>query len=201
MSIKGPQNLPTVSAHHLHDKCSLMRVGSTDDGIDRLDDPVQSRIRTDGHVRSAEIVINGTDHAGNVQALVLGALFLSDLTRRQQFVQQTGPLLPEQVGTGQRTVTSDHHQIGDATGDQVEGGLQAAGSFLEVHAASGTDDGTTPMNNTGYRGPVGFHDVVTAVHHALVTLTDEVDLEETEQKTRTNQFYSSHRQQIYDNCL
>lgn len=165
-----------MSAHDLHDKRTLMRVRRTDDGIDGLDDPVQGRIRSDGHVRTAEIVINRTDHAGNVQRLVLESLLLGDLALLQQLVQQAGPLLPEQVRTGQRTVTTDHDQVGDATADQVEGGLQTTLTLPEIGTTSGTDHGTAPVDNTGHRGPTGLDDVLAAVHHALVALSDEVDL-------------------------
>lgn len=35
-----------------------MGVGSAGNGIDSLNNPVQSRIRSDGHVRAAEIIID-----------------------------------------------------------------------------------------------------------------------------------------------
>ena len=168
--------LPTVTTHHLHDEGTLVRVRRTDDRVDRLDDTVQRRIRTDGHVRAAEIVIDRTDHAGNVQALVLDALVLRDPIAGQQLVQQAAPLLPEQVGTGQRTVTTDHDQIGDAAGHEIVGGLQPSGPLAEVLTTGGTDYCTTAMDNARHRRPVCLDDVVTTVHHALVAFADEVHL-------------------------
>lgn len=44
-----------MSAHDLHDKCTLMRIGRTDDGIDGLNDAMKCRVGTDGHVSSTEI--------------------------------------------------------------------------------------------------------------------------------------------------
>jgi hypothetical protein len=67
-----------VAPHDFHDEGALVRVGSGDDGVNRLDDSVQRRVGADGHVRAAEIVVNGADHASNVQMTVLFTLFLGD---------------------------------------------------------------------------------------------------------------------------
>ena len=53
-----------------------------------------------------------------------------------QLFQKTGPLLPKQVGTRERAVTSNDHQVGDAPIDEVEGSLQPACSLTEILAAS-----------------------------------------------------------------
>lgn len=112
-ALNGPNawaiNLPAMSAHNLHDECALMRIGRADDRIDCLDDPMQCRIGADGHVRSAEVIVNGPDHAGNVQHAVFLPLLRSDFAVFQQFVQQTAPFLPEQVGAGQRAIATDDH--------------------------------------------------------------------------------------------
>lgn len=50
-----------MTTHDLHDEGALMRVGCAHDGINRLDDPVQGRVRSDGHVRATEIVVDGAD--------------------------------------------------------------------------------------------------------------------------------------------
>lgn len=52
-----------MTTHDLHNKGALMRVRSAGDGIDSLDNTMQSRIRTNGHVRAAEIVVDGS-HLG-----------------------------------------------------------------------------------------------------------------------------------------
>lgn len=56
-----PGHLPAMPAHHLHDEGALMRIGGAHDRVDRLDDPVQGRVRADGHVGAAEVVIDGAD--------------------------------------------------------------------------------------------------------------------------------------------
>lgn len=48
-----------MTTHDLHNEGTLMRVRSAGDGIDSLDNTMQSRIRTNGHVRATEIVIDG----------------------------------------------------------------------------------------------------------------------------------------------
>lgn len=37
------------------------------DGVHHLDDPVQRRVSSDGHVGATEIVVNGADHADDVE--------------------------------------------------------------------------------------------------------------------------------------
>lgn len=75
---KSGWRLPAVSSHDFHDKCSLVRVSSADDGIDGFDDAVECRVGSDGHVGSTEVVIDRADHTGDVEALVLRALFAGD---------------------------------------------------------------------------------------------------------------------------
>lgn len=77
-----------------------MRIRRTDNGIDGLDDAMQGRVRADGHVRAAEIVVDRADHAGDVQLAVLFALLVVDLFVVEQLVQQAAPLLTEQICAG-----------------------------------------------------------------------------------------------------
>lgn len=92
----GPRaRLPAVSAHDLQNECSLVAARSDQkadvsisslkktrssqppapssplcschDGVDHLDDPVQRRVGADGHVRAAEVVVDGTHHAHDVK--------------------------------------------------------------------------------------------------------------------------------------
>lgn len=61
-----------------------------------------------------------------MQELVFLPLVFSDLVVGQQLVEQAGPLLPEEVGSGEGTISSNHHQVGDASSHQVVGGLETA---------------------------------------------------------------------------
>ena len=59
-----------MPSHHLHDEGSLVGAGSRYDVIHCLNDSVESRVSTDGHVRSTEVVVNGSNHTDNVQVRV-----------------------------------------------------------------------------------------------------------------------------------
>lgn len=50
------------------------------DGVDHLDDAVQSRVGADGHVRAAEVVIDGADHPHDVQYRVSERRLVIDQT-------------------------------------------------------------------------------------------------------------------------
>lgn len=92
------QSLPAVPAHHLQHEGSLVTeepaktvrseqrikcsqggsdspLGRRHDGIDHLDDPVQGRVRPDGHVSPAEVIVDGADHAHDVE----GRIFLNGI--------------------------------------------------------------------------------------------------------------------------
>ncbi len=45
-----------------------------DDAVDGVDDPVKGGVRSDGHVGAAEVVVDGADHADDVEVDVLGGL-------------------------------------------------------------------------------------------------------------------------------
>lgn len=50
------------------------------DGVHHLDDPVHGRVCADGHVRAAEVIVDGADHANNVELRVTAGCFLIDQT-------------------------------------------------------------------------------------------------------------------------
>lgn len=50
------------------------------DGVHHLDDPVQRRVGADGHVGAAEVIVDGADHADNVELRVTAGCFLIDQT-------------------------------------------------------------------------------------------------------------------------
>lgn len=53
--------IPTMSTHDLHNKSPLMGVSSAHNGINGFDNPMQSRVSTNSHVCTTEIIINGTN--------------------------------------------------------------------------------------------------------------------------------------------
>ncbi len=56
------------------------------------------------------------------------------LTGFNQFIEEICPFLPEEVGSRQTPITSNHNQVGDAKSNQVLGSLQTACTFTEVRA-------------------------------------------------------------------
>lgn len=50
------------------------------DGVHHLDDPVQCRVSSDGHVGATEIVVDGADHADDVELRVTAGCLLADQT-------------------------------------------------------------------------------------------------------------------------
>ncbi len=50
-----------MSAHDLHNKCSLMGISCTDNCVNGFDNTMKGRICSNGHVCSTEIVIDWTD--------------------------------------------------------------------------------------------------------------------------------------------
>ena len=111
-----------------------MRRGRRSDGVDGFDDPVQGRVRSDGHVRAAEVVVDGSDDAGDVQAAVGDLLLLRDQSLIFQGLDEIRPLLPEAVCSGERSVASDDDQVADGSLDQVLGSLESSFRSLEFHA-------------------------------------------------------------------
>jgi len=55
-----------------------MRGGRWNDGVDGLDDAVKGRVRSDGHVGAAEVVVDGSNHAHDVEMGVADILIVSD---------------------------------------------------------------------------------------------------------------------------
>ena len=55
---------------------------------------MQRRVRADGHVCAAEVVVDGSDHSDNVEVGALGLGRLVDLALLQEFIQEARPLLP-----------------------------------------------------------------------------------------------------------
>jgi hypothetical protein len=160
--------------HNFHDEGALMRIGRTDDCVAGLYDPVQSTVRPDGHICATEIIVDGAHKPGNLERAIFLLLVNGDLFGGDEFLKKRTPLLAEEIGAGETTVTADHHQIGDAAVHQVLGGFETSRALLEVHATRGTDHRAPLVDDGTDRGPVGLDDVLAAVNHALVALLNEI---------------------------
>lgn len=61
----------------------------------------------------------------------------------EELIQKATPLLSEQVGTGQATVSTNHAHVGDAALNQVVCSFQTALAGTELFTAGTSDDCTT----------------------------------------------------------
>lgn len=84
-----------MSAHNFHNKSTLMRVSSTNDCINGLNDTVKCGVSSNCHVSTTEIVVNRSNHTSNVQRTVFGPLLLRDLSILEEFVQERCPFYTE----------------------------------------------------------------------------------------------------------
>lgn len=73
------------------------------------------------------------------------------ITISHEVSQQSAPLSPELVGTGQTAVASDHTQVGDAQLHQVTGRLHTTLPGAEVLAAGAAYDRSS-LTQEGGRG-------------------------------------------------
>ena len=62
---------------------------------------------------------------------------------------------------------TDDDEIGDASVDQVLGGLESSLSLPELETPCGADNGAAQVDDAGHWWPVSLDDVVAAIDHAL----------------------------------
>lgn len=98
-TVRRAQHVQTSQHFTGHSRFSPLRRGH--DGIDHLDDSVQSRVRPDGHVGPAEVVIDGADHAHDVEGRVFlnGILFDQAWKDQGVGVKPVPPVCPCVVST------------------------------------------------------------------------------------------------------
>ena len=61
-----------------------------------------------------------------------GGRLRTDVTGRDELLEQGGPVLAELVGAGQGAVAADDHEPVDAVLQQVAGGRQLTGALAEL---------------------------------------------------------------------
>ena len=168
------REVAAVPAHHLDHERPLMARSGAGQRVDRLDDPVQGRVRAHRHVGSDHVVVDRADHAGDHQVAVPPGLLRRDLARLDELGEQLGPLGAEQIGPRQGPVPADHHDPVDAVVDQVAGGPEPTGALPEVGRPGGADQGPATVQDRADRAPVEPLDPVAAVDEALQALVDRV---------------------------
>lgn len=70
----------TVPTHDLEDKATLMRWRSGCNSVSSFNNTMKSRVRTDCHISTTEVVVNATHNTDNVQTLVVISLFSGNST-------------------------------------------------------------------------------------------------------------------------
>lgn len=111
-----------------------------------------------------------------MQVLCFIALLLGNSSCGQKLVQQACPLHAEAISSSQGAIASNHHQICNLAGHQVEGSLQATLTLPEIGATRRANNSATTVDDAGNGRPVCFLDVFPSINHSLVAFLDEVDL-------------------------
>ncbi|MPC14052.1 hypothetical protein E2C01_006804 [Portunus trituberculatus] len=161
---------PAVAPHDLQNEAALVGVGGGGNGIHSLDDAVQCRVSADGHVGATEVVVNGADHAHNIER---NLPFLRRSCRRetQSCRKRLAPVSEPSPPITTRLVMPRLIRFLAAL-------IRPSRSRKSMQRAEPitVPPCTLPylMDDARHRRPVGFHDVVPAIHHALVALLDEV---------------------------
>lgn len=78
--------LPAVPAHDLKDKAFLIAGCGGDDGVNSLDDTMEGGVRTDSHISTTEVVVDGAQDADDAEVRVHRALGLADLAWKMESV-------------------------------------------------------------------------------------------------------------------
>ncbi len=120
------RQIAAVTSHDLHHEAALVAGSRAGDGVHRLDDAVQRRVRADGHIRAEHVVVDGSHQTDDGQMRMLRHDLFRKAALRLQLGQQALPLLAKQVRAGQTSVAADDHQRIDAAADQVERCFQPA---------------------------------------------------------------------------
>ena len=131
-----------VAAHDLNDEAPLVGEGGVKDVVDGVADAGEGGVAANGGIGAGHVVVDGADEADDVEGAVGIDLGGRQLAGADEFLQQAGPLLAEDVGAGEGAIAAADDEGVDAPQDHVLGGAQAAGAFAEGHGASGPDEGT-----------------------------------------------------------
>ena len=141
-------NKARITPHHFDEKQTVVRRGRITNLINRLNHGVQGRVITDGKISAVDIIIDGTGH-----------------TNARQTV-----LFFEQHGTGERAITTDHHQTIESGRFGIFVRFYPAFLRAKLLTASRLQEGATEVENIGHRAGIGaFHAIL---NQALVALFD-----------------------------
>jgi hypothetical protein len=80
---------------------------------------VQGAVGADRHIDAEEIVIDRADQASDPQLRAPIRVGRAELALINQFRQEGRSLLLKQIGAGEAAIAADHHEIIDATLEQI----------------------------------------------------------------------------------
>ncbi len=135
---------------------------------------MQCGVGTDRHVRAHEVIVNGTDDAGDVHLLMAFGHIRGDLAGRHQFLQEAWPLLAQHVRAGQGAVPADRHDAIDSSADEVLDCGALTRALPEFGAARGSDGGSALIEDVGDVRPSHLGDEVAALNGAAPPLADGI---------------------------
>ena len=89
-----------MSAHDFNYEAALMTSSGARDGINGVDDPVQSRISSDRHVGANHIVVDGSDQTGDHERRIPLCGLIVNFAILAQFLYQSWPFLAKLIRAG-----------------------------------------------------------------------------------------------------
>ena len=91
--------VPTVATHDLDDEGALVRGRGAGELVDSVQDAMQRSVRTDRHVGTHHVVVDGTDQADDDEGRMSVREFLRDNALGDQLGDMLRPLVAELVRT------------------------------------------------------------------------------------------------------
>ncbi len=90
-----------MASHDFDDEVAVLEGGGAGDGVDGLDDALQSGVGSDGHVGADEVVVDGSADAGDGERGMRGRVVGSEDAVGDELLEVVGPLGGEKVGAGE----------------------------------------------------------------------------------------------------
>ncbi len=171
----GQRQITAIAAHDFHDENPLMAECGAAQCVDGVHDPVQRRIRADGHVGVGHVVVDRTDHADNLELRIGLPLFGGDPALCFQLGREVAPIGAECVGSPQAAVAADDDQAVDPAADQVFRRFQFALERMKFLTARSPDHGSPEPDDAGHRIPLHFDNPV--FDQPLIALINRIDVQ------------------------
>jgi hypothetical protein len=123
---------------------------------------MQRGIGANGHICTAEVIVDRADDTDDVELFVERFLLNCDFVETVELLDEGRPLLPQFIRASQGTVTSDNAEMSDRPFDKIQARSSATFAFFEAHAARGTDNRPTELDDARNVEPFRAVDLVAA---------------------------------------